>query len=121
MKKILAFFLVFALAGAVFADEPSAEAKIAEFKGDAAVTFGVDLDTNRTGFKNEVGGSIKLNLLNGGDKSTTGDGIWGELKLKINAFTLQAIADKNVNLLTKIDDDDVKVEIDTAKIHIGPA
>ena len=64
MKKILAFFLVFALAGAVFADEPSAEAKIAEFKGDAAVTFGVDLDTNRTGFKNEVGGSIKLNLLN---------------------------------------------------------
>lgn len=121
MKKILAFFLVFALAGAVFADEPSAEAKIAEFKGDAAVTFGVDLDTNRTGFKNEVGGSIKLNLLNGGDKSTTGDGIWGELKLKINAFTLQAKADKNVNLLTKIDDDDVKVEIDTAKIHIGPA
>ena len=121
MKKILAFFLVFALAGAVFADEPSAEAKIAEFKGDAAVTFGVDLDTNRTGFKNEVGGSIKLNLLNGGDKSTTGDGIWGELKLKINAFTLQAKADKNVNLLTKIDDDDVKVEIDTAKIHVGPA
>lgn len=121
MKKILAFFLVFALAGAVFADEPSAEAKVAEFKGDAAVTFGVDLDTNRTGFKNKVDGSIKLNLLNGGDKSTTGDGIWGELKLKINAFTLQAKADKNVNLLTKIDDDDVKVEIDTAKIHVGPA
>lgn len=121
MKKILAFFLVFALVGAVFADEPSAEAKVAEFTGDAAVTFGVNLDNYGTGFKNEVGGKIKLNLLKGGDKSTTGDGVWGELKITVKDFNVQAKADKPVELLKKSDDDDIKVEIDTAKIHIGPA
>lgn len=114
MKKALVIFLALALVGSVFAAEPAAEVKVAEFKGDAAVTFGVNLDDGHTGFKNETSGSLKLNLLNGGDKSTTGDGVWGELKIKFDGITVEAKNDKASAL------NDKKVSIETAKIHFGP-
>ena len=114
MKKALVFFIALAMIGVAFADEPAAEVKVAEFKGDAAVTFGFDLDTLEAGFKNETSGSLKLNLLNGGDKSTTGDGIWGELKIKFDGIEIAAKADTASAL------NDKKVSIEVAKIHFGP-
>ena len=52
MKKALSVFLMLALVGSVFAAEPVADVNIAEFKGEASVQWGVDLDTMKTGFKN---------------------------------------------------------------------
>lgn len=115
MKKALVIFLALAMVCSVFAAEPAAEVSIAEFKGDASVTFGFDLDTLKTGFKNETSGSLKLNLLKGGEKSTAGDGVWGELKIKIKDIQIAAKADKAAAL-----EDDKKVSIEVAKIHFGP-
>ena len=120
MKKIIAITAMAAMvAAAAMADEPAVDLSIAEFKGDASVTWGVDLDadatTGRTGFKNEIGASIKLNIINAGDKSTEGEGVWGEAKVKLdNAFVAKAEGDGSTMGLA-----DGKVLLDTAKIHIG--
>lgn len=123
MKKALVFFITLAMIGSVFAAEPAAEVKVAEFKGNASVMFGADLNTGGTGFKNETSGSLKFNLMNGGDRSTTGDGVWGELKLTIDALQIRAKHNKNFAINEKKGndaEDDIRVEIDTAKIHFGP-
>ena len=85
MKKALSVFLMLALVGSVFAAEPVADVNVAEFSGNASVQWGVDLDTGKTGFKNAYEVNLKLNLLNNGSKSTTGDGIWGELVIKTDS------------------------------------
>ena len=87
MKKALGVFLMTAMAFGAFAEEPVADVKIAEFSGNAAVQWGVDLDSGTTGFKNSYEVNLKLNLLNNGTKSTTGDGVWGELVLKTEEDT----------------------------------
>ena len=124
MKKALSVFLMTAMAFGAFAQdaEPVADVNIAEFSGNAAVQWGVDLDTMKTGFKNSYEVNLKLNLLNNGTKSTTGDGVWGELVLKTEEDTFigwengddspERGGGRNFGL---------KVYVDTAKIHIGPA
>lgn len=126
MKKALVFFVALAMIGSVFAAEPAAEAKVAEFSGNAAVTFGFDLDKVSVGFKNTTEADLKFNLMNGGDKSTTGNGVWGELKLVVNALQIRATADVSDGhtfaIQTKKDndgEDTIFVEIDTAKLHFN--
>lgn len=120
MKKIIAITAMAAMvAAAAMADEPAVDLSIAEFKGDASVTWGIDLDadatTGRTGFKNETSASIKLNIVNAGDKTTEGEGVWGEAKVKLdNAFVAKAESDGATMALA-----DGKVVLDTAKLHIG--
>ena len=87
MKKALGVFLMTAMAFGAFAEEPVADVKIAEFSGNASVEWGVDLDSGTTGFQNGYEVDLKLNLLNNGTKSTTGDGVWGELVLKTEKDT----------------------------------
>lgn len=120
MKKALVFFITLAMIGVVFADEPAAEVKVAKFTGNAAVTFGFDLDKVKAGFKNETSGKLVLNFVNAGDKATTGDGIWGELAIKVAALQGQVKHNKDFALITKEDNDsesDIRVKISTAKIH----
>ncbi len=71
-----------AAAALSFADEPVADVKVAEFSGNAAVTWGVDLDTQKTGFKNEESATLKVNISNEGTKKTEGEGIWAEIEIK---------------------------------------
>ena len=71
-----------AAAAISFADEPVADVKVAEFTGNAAVTWGVDLDTQKTGFKNEESATLKVNISNEGTKKTEGEGIWAEIEIK---------------------------------------
>ena len=102
MKKALSVFLMLALVGSVFAAEP--------------VAGGVDLDAKKTGFKNSASVTLKLNLLNEGSKSTTGDGVWGELVIKTNGDTFaKATNSSNIALPA------MNVVVDTAKIHFGSA
>ena len=136
MKKALSVFLMTAMAFGAFAQdaEPVADVNIAEFSGNAAVQWGVDLDTMKTGFKNSYEVNLKLNLLNNGTKSTTGDGVWGELVLKTEEDTFigwengddsPEMNDEYINANTGLMGDGrslgLKVYVDTAKIHIGPA
>lgn len=123
MKKALSVFLMAAMAFGAFADEPVADVKVSEFTGNAAVTWGVDLDSGKTGFKNDAEATLKLNLLNGGNKSTSGDGVWGELVIKTDGDTFvgwngngKVDANKGMG-----EDLNFGVKVDTAKIHIGPA
>lgn len=134
MKKALGVFLMTAMAFGAFAEEPVADVKIAEFSGNASVEWGVDLDSGTTGFKNGYEVDLKLNLLNNGTKSTTGDGVWGELVLKTEKDTY--IGWENGDDNDQVDDAYIpsnsgmngsnghmalKVYVDVAKIHIGPA
>lgn len=138
MKKALGVFLMTAMAFGAFAEEPVADVKIAEFSGNAAVQWGVDLDSGTTGFKNSYEVNLKLNLLNNGTKSTTGDGVWGELVLKTEEDTFigwengddspeksDEYINANTGLMGGTGNDKrtmgLKVYVDTAKIHIGPA
>ena len=125
MKKALSVFLMIAVAFGAFADEPVADVNVAEFSGNAAVQWGVDLDSGTTGFQNSYEVNLKLNLLKGGSKSTTGDGVWGELVLKADGDPIQwqnkdqgdtaFAANKGMEESMKY-----KVFVDVAKIHIGP-
>ena len=116
MKKALSVFLMLALVGSVFAAEPVADVNVAEFKGDASVQWGVDIDNGKTGFKNSASVTLKLNLLNEGSKSTTGDGVWGELVIKTNGDTFAKATNTSYLALPAMN-----VVVDTAKIHFGPA
>ena len=120
MKKALSVFLMLALVGSVFAAEPVADVNIAEFKGDASVQWGVDLDTGETGFKNSANVSLKLNLLNEGSKSTTGDGIWGELVIKTDGDTF-AKATNTSSLGAGLGTVPMTVIVDKAQINFGSA
>ncbi|MBQ8561386.1 MAG: autotransporter [Spirochaetaceae bacterium] len=136
MKKALSVFLMTAMAFGAFAQdaEPVADVNIAEFSGNAAVQWGVDLDSGTTGFQNSYEVNLKLNLLNNGIKSTTGDGVWGELVLKTEEDTFigwengddsPEVGDEYINDNTGLmgggRNFGLKVYVDVAKIHIGPA
>jgi hypothetical protein len=81
-KAVLLVAALVMICSFAFAAEPAAGLKIAEFTGNAKVVLGVDLGTGSIAFTNAGEADIKLDLLSAGDKSTTGDNIWGELKIK---------------------------------------
>lgn len=85
MKKALAILLALSMVFAAFADEPATNYSVAEFSGSASLEWVSDLDAKTNGFKNDASATLKINLLNGGEKVTAGDGVWGELKIKIDA------------------------------------
>ncbi|MBQ1832768.1 MAG: hypothetical protein II114_03230, partial [Treponema sp.] len=118
-----------AVAGFSFADEPTADVKVAEVSGNASVTWGVDLDdtaagTFSSGFKNEAEATFKVNLANKGTKSTEGDGVWGEVGVEVT----QALKTKSTATATGgegagtgWDGDNLgKIKVSGAKLHFGP-
>lgn len=112
MKKIIVMGAAVALAASMFAAEPVANPQVLEFKGNASVEWGVDLDAGKTGFKNTQEASIKAKLFDGGDKATSGDGVWAELKI---------VADTKDNEYKDEGTGSVEIKapkVDTAKIHI---
>ncbi len=113
MKKALVILMALSMVFAAFADEPAVKNEIAEFTGSASVTWGVDLDAKKTGFKNEEEAKLKFTLIGKGDKSTTGDGVWGELKIKAGDASEAEANGADENVVVK------KVTVDVAKIHIS--
>jgi len=109
MKKALVVFLALALVAGVFADEPVAESSVSGFDGSASVTWGVDLDAGTTGFKNDASANFKVKLAAGGDKTSAGDGVWGEIKIKTDGLAIEngAIANGGAS-------------VEFAKLHLGP-
>ena len=112
MKKIVGMGAAVALAASMFGAEPVANPQVLEFKGNASVEWGVDLDSKKTGFKNSTDAQLKFKLFDGGSKSTEGSGIWAELKIK---------SDDDGNPAWKAENGTPTIKealIDTAKIHI---
>jgi len=116
MKKALVILLSLAMIGVVFAEEPKPELKVSEFTGSASVLFGADLDTGAVAFDNEASAELKLDLIGGGDKTTAGSDIWGELKIKTDGDPIRVTANDTNNDPTL---SGYKVVVDVAKLHFG--
>jgi hypothetical protein len=111
MKKALVVLLALALVGGAFADAPVANLDVAEFTGSATVTWGVDLDTEKTGFKNETDASFKVNIVDGGEAATSSDNaVWGEIVVKTDGLSIEQAGIENGT-----------ASIDKAVLHLGPA
>ena len=83
MKKIVGIIAALALAGFVFADAPSVSPVIADFNGDASLEWIANLDAETTGMKNTQNANFKVTFISEGTKATTGEGLWGELEIKV--------------------------------------
>ena len=114
MKKALVVLLALAVVASGFA-QPVADVNVAEFSGNASVTWGVDLDDdNATGFKNETEAKVVVNIFDAAEQSTEGDGIWAELVIKTDALKIV-----NEGKEGKFDTGDDGIRIDTAKLHFN--
>ena len=114
MKKALVVLLALAVVASGFA-QPVADVNVAEFSGNASVTWGVDLDKdNATGFKNETEAKVVVNIFDAAEQSTEGDGIWAELVIKTDALK---IVNKGKKAGFDVGDDGIR--IDTAKLHFN--
>jgi hypothetical protein len=84
MKKLALILLALAVALPLVAEDVDiADAKVS-ISGDATAKWGIDLDTNATGFTNELNAKMRLNFGLAGDMTGSGmdDGaIYGEVKL----------------------------------------
>ena len=114
MKKALVLLLALSMVFGVFAAEPVANVNVSEFSGNASVTWGVDLDSKETGFSNKTEATLKLNLLDGGNASTKGDGVWGEIKIKTDGDTFAKATIGDALTLPGL-----KLKVDKAILHFG--
>lgn len=127
MKKVALSLMALALVAAgAFADAPKWDPKVStEFKGEATLTLGYDLDTGTSALKNGTSLSLIVDLVTGGDRSTTSDqDVWGEIKIKTDGDPVRIKAD---NLSPNPDDpktaydNGFKLQVDFATIHFGKA
>lgn len=108
MKKIVGIVSVLALASAVFAADPVWNAGVFGYSGAYNIDYKINLDEEKMGFENgEADMTLNYNLWSGGDKVTSGDGLWGELKIVSDGTNVWGTN----NVLP------AAVRVDTAKIH----
>ena len=83
MKKALVILMALAMVFAAFADDPAWNFGITKFDGSAELDYIIDLDAETTGMANvKSDTAIEFTLISKGEKVTTGDGLWGELKIE---------------------------------------
>ena len=112
MKKILGIIAALALAGSVFAD-PDVTPTVATFDGWASLDWIADLDKETTGMKNDEEATFEVKFITAGDKTTEGDGLWGELKIKVS----DDVTVKGTNGAALDAFGFAAATVDTAKIH----
>ncbi|MBP5602241.1 MAG: hypothetical protein J6X78_05890 [Treponema sp.] len=89
MKKIVGIIAALALAGSVFAD-PDVVPVVATFDGNASLEWIANLDAETTGMKNNEEATFKVKFIAEGTKETSGDGLWGVLKIKAAETAVEA-------------------------------
>jgi hypothetical protein len=82
MKKLIVLLLAFAAIGAVFAQTPTLSAY-------STLSFGVDFDTMRFGFKNTNSATFKVPFVLGNQAKKGDKGWWGEIAVNNLTFQLQ--------------------------------
>ncbi|MBO4320196.1 MAG: hypothetical protein J5857_06980 [Treponema sp.] len=102
------------VAAAAMADEPTADEMSIAVSGSEQLTWGVDLDDGKTGFKNEASAKVEVTFAKAGTKSTEGEGVWAELGVKVDG-DVKYKSEKNETGGF----DGGKVSVDVAKLHIG--
>ena len=112
MKKIVGIIAALALAGSVFAD-PDVTPVIATFDGNAKLEWIADLDAETTGMKNSEEATFKVKFIAEGTKETSGDGLWGELKIKAGSTEVEAKNDGVAKSGVAV----ANPTVETAKIH----
>ena len=112
MKKIVGIIAALALAGSVFAD-PDVVPVIATFDGNAKLEWIADLDAETTGMKNSEEATFKVKFIAEGTKETSGDGLWGELKIKAGSTEVEAKNDGVAKTGVAV----ANPTVETAKIH----
>ena len=120
MKKALAILLALSMVFAAFADAPAADFSVVEFKGDASLNWVSNLEAETNGFENKTNANIKINLFNGGDAATSGDGMWGELKIvtdKDGFYEVKNADGAEATFAATMDTVPMFAKVDTAKIH----
>ena len=115
MKKALAVLLALGMVFAAFADAPAADLSVVSVTGNAALEWISDLEAKTNGFANPSEWNVKINLFNGGDVATSGDGVWGELKIVTDGDGFVEV--KDGKLAEKLVTIPMTAKIDTAKIH----
>ena len=115
MKKALAVLLALGMVFAAFADAPAADLSVVSVTGNAALEWISDLEAKTNGFANPSEWNVKINLFNGGDVATSGDGVWGELKIVTDGDGFVEV--KDGTLASKLETVPMTAKIDTAKIH----
>ncbi len=114
-KAVLLIAALVVVSSMVFAAEPVAELKITDFSGNAKVTWGVDLGTGVSAFANTTETKLQLDLVGSGDKTSAGDNIWGEIKIKTDGDPIRIKTENGgAPALSGL-----KVVVDVAKLHIG--
>ena len=98
MKKIVGIIAALALAGSVFAGEPSVSPVIAEFNGNASLEWIADLDSEKIGMENAQNANFKVTFISEGTKETSGDGLWGELQIKVGKTEYESKKDAPVTI-----------------------
>ena len=118
MKKALAILLALSMVFAAFADAPAADFSVVSVTGSASLEWESNLEAETNGFKNSTEAVVKINLFNGGDASTSGDGMWGELKVVTDKDGFVEVkGDATPAFASKIETVPMFAKIDTAKIH----
>ena len=115
MKKALAVLLALGMVFAAFADAPAADLSVVSVTGNAALEWISDLEAKTNGFNNSSEWNVKINLFNGGDVATSGDGVWGELKIVTDGDGFYEVT--NGPLAARLTSPAMTAKIDTAKIH----
>ncbi len=116
MKKLLTVLIALSLVASGFAAEPLADVNTVDFSGEASVTWGIDVDSQQTGFENATDVELIIQLLPGDmTKSTEGSGVWGELVLLVDGDTNLTSEDAGNPVAL----DAAEVIVDAAKIHIN--
>ena len=116
MKKALAILLALSMVFAAFADAPAADFSVVSVTGNAALEWISDLESETNGFSNSSEVNVKINVFNGGDVATSGDGVWGELKIVTDKDGFIEVKDGSA-LAGNIVKPELFAKIDTAKIH----
>ena len=102
MKKIVGIIAALALVSAVFAkDMPqNVTPSVTTWGGKASLEYQIDLDKKAFGMANAESADFEIQFVSEKEEGCTGDGIWGELKVKVagvkvkdaDAFTVPAAA-----------------------------
>mgnify|MGYP002858429266 CR=1 FL=1 len=93
--------------------------------GDASVTWGLDLDTGKSGFTTDQNIKLKLDVLNLGEiwagENKDGIPVWGEIRIYTKGDPLRYMVDSDSDTDLYTNDGDFAILVDRAKVHVGNA
>ena len=121
MKKIVGIIAALSLvAGVAFADEPNVTPTVSAFSGKASIEYDIDLDNEAFGIVNAESAEFKIVFVPETKKKTEGDGLWGELEIKVGKVEVAGGGKFGTLTLEKGDDGEYTGKLTTDSVFIVP-